>query len=184
METWKQYDANALTHSAAHHLLAIHELGAQYGGWARVSDIARFLGITRGSVSISLRSLKTRGWIDTDAHRMVRLSPHGLEVVDNISAKRTAVEMFFREVLGLSPEQAEIDSCKIEHLISPETAERLVNFMRFLTDKRSGARDMLRAFRHFQEDCAGKQNCEVCRNRCLLAQLGNPKIAPKKEKVS
>src|SRR5262245_19471352 len=50
METWKEFDANELTHSAAHHLVAIYEVGLPYGGWARVSDIARQLDITRGSV--------------------------------------------------------------------------------------------------------------------------------------
>src|SRR5580692_10661683 len=37
METWKEFEANELTHSAAHHLLAIYEVGLKYGGWARVS---------------------------------------------------------------------------------------------------------------------------------------------------
>ena len=57
METWKEFEANELTHSAAHHLLAIYDVGLAYGGWARVSDIARQLDITRGSVSINLREI-------------------------------------------------------------------------------------------------------------------------------
>ncbi|HXA81060.1 MAG TPA: MarR family transcriptional regulator, partial [Opitutaceae bacterium] len=77
METWKEFEANELTHSAAHHLLAIYEVGLEYGGWARVSDIARELSITRGSVSINLRALKKRGWVETDEHHMVKLSPKG-----------------------------------------------------------------------------------------------------------
>jgi len=171
METWKQFDANALTHSAAHHLFAIHELGAQYGGWARVSDIARFLGITRGSVSISLRTLKERGLVTTDQNHMVRLSKQGAVFVENISAKRVAMQTFLREVLGLSPEQAEIDSCKIEHLISPQMAQRLVHFMKFLTVRDSPGYDLLRAFRQFEGDCSQNGHCEVCRGQCLLAQL-------------
>jgi DtxR family transcriptional regulator, Mn-dependent transcriptional regulator len=171
METWKQFDANSLTHSAAHHLFAIHELGSRYGGWARVSDIARLLGITRGSVSISLRALKTRGLVTTDEHHMVRLSARGQEVVDNVSAKRAAVRTFLRDVLGLTAEQAEVDSCKIEHLISPQMAQRLVHFMKFLVDKNSGRCDVLRAFRRFQGDCRSNGHCEICPDRCLLAQI-------------
>src|SRR5436190_1570850 len=60
METWKEFDANEVTHSVVHHLMTIHELGQQYGGWARVSDIARHLSITRGSVSINLRTNQPR----------------------------------------------------------------------------------------------------------------------------
>ncbi|MCG3150575.1 MAG: Transcriptional regulator MntR [Verrucomicrobiae bacterium] len=129
METWKEFEANELTHSAAHHLIAIHELGAEYGGWARVSDIAKDLGITRGSVSINLRALKKRGYVVTDEHRMVKLSAKGLEVANSVKSKKAGFKTFLIDVLGVSEAQAEIDSCKIEHLISEETSERLAQFM-------------------------------------------------------
>ena len=129
METWKEFEANELTHSAAHHLLAIHELGAEYGGWARVSDIAKELAITRGSVSINLRALKKRGYVATDEHRMVKLTVKGLEIVQAIQSKKVAFKSFLTNVLGVSERQAEVDSCKVEHLISQETTERLVHFL-------------------------------------------------------
>jgi DtxR family Mn-dependent transcriptional regulator len=129
VETWKEFEANELTHSAAHHLLAIHKLGAKYGGWARVSDIAKQLAITRGSVSINLRALKKRGLVETDEHRMVRLSPKGLEIVQAVQSKKEAFRTFLIDVLGVSELQAEIDSCKVEHLISHETTERLAQFL-------------------------------------------------------
>jgi DtxR family Mn-dependent transcriptional regulator len=129
MEVWKEFEANELTHSAAHHLLAIHELGLEYGGWARVSDIARELGITRGSVSINLRALKKRGYVATDEHRMVKLSTKGLEIVQAIQSKKAAFRSFLIDVLGVSEHQAEVDSCKVEHLISHETSERLAEFV-------------------------------------------------------
>jgi DtxR family transcriptional regulator, Mn-dependent transcriptional regulator len=129
METWKEFEANELTHSAAHHLLAIQNLGSEYGGWARVSDIAKELAITRGSVSINLRALKKRGYVATDEHRMVKLTARGLEVVQAIQSKKAAFRAFLIEVLNVSERQAEIDSCKVEHLISAETTERLAQFL-------------------------------------------------------
>jgi len=129
METWKEFEANELTHSAAHHLIAIYELGSEYGGWARVSDIAKDLCITRGSVSINLRALKKRGYVITDEHRMVKLSAKGLEIVHSVKTKKAAFKTFLIDVLGVSDAQAEIDSCKIEHLISEETSDRLAHFM-------------------------------------------------------
>src|SRR6185369_10171915 len=129
VETWKEFEANELTHSAAHHLIAIHEQGSEYGGWARVSDIAKDLCITRGSVSINLRALKKRGYVITDEHRMVKLSAKGLEVVQSVKTKKAAFKTFLTDVLGVSEPQAEIDSCKIEHLISQETSDRLAHFV-------------------------------------------------------
>ena len=129
METWKQFEANPLTHSAAHHLRAIHELGARYGGWARVTDIAHDLGITRGTVSINLRSLKKRGLVVTGDNRMVRLSPRGRALVRDIRAKKAVVKSFLTTVLGVGERYAEVDSCKIEHLLSHRTGHRLASWL-------------------------------------------------------
>ena len=48
-------------------------------------------------------------------------------------AKRVIVKTFLSDVLGVSEEQAEIDSCKIEHLISHSTGERLEEFRHVYT---------------------------------------------------
>ena len=171
METWKEFEANELTHSAAHHLLAIHEVGAPYGGWSRVSDIARSLNITRGSVSINLRTLKKRGWVQTDAHRLVKLSPKGLKVVHSVMAKRVIVKTFLSEVLGIAESQADIDSCKIEHLISHSTGERLVQFLQFLTSGAPVSRQLVKHFRAFHAVCPESRTCDVCKGHCLIDEL-------------
>ncbi len=171
MDTWKEFEANELTHSAAHHLLAIHEVGAPYGGWARVSDIARRLNITRGSVSINLRTLKRRGWVQTNEHRLVKLSPKGLKVVHSVTAKRIIVKTFLCEVLGIPEAQAEIDSCKIEHLISHSTGQRLVQFVQFLTSGAPASRQLVKRFQAFSTGCPDSRTCEVCKGHCLIDEL-------------
>lgn len=153
MEIWKSFEANELTHSAAHHLVAIHQLGAEYGGWARVSDIARQLSITRGSVSINLRTLKKRGLVVTDEHRMFKLSPKGRRIAQGILAKKATLMAFLTHVLGVPTHQAEVDSCKIEHLISHPTSERLVHFVRFLTSENPQAGCILEHFRSSHDRC-------------------------------
>lgn len=150
-ETWKEFEANEVTHSVAHHLVAIHEVGREYGGWARVSDIARWLGITRGSVSINLRNIKTRGLVIEDEHRQVKLSEEGLKITQAIMAKKAAVKAFLRDVINVPEEQAEIDSCKVEHLISHSTGENLLRFIKFLTSDDPAARQALNQFRKTEE---------------------------------
>jgi Mn-dependent DtxR family transcriptional regulator len=171
METWKEFEANELTHSAAHHLIAIYEVGLEYGGWARVSDIARELNITRGSVSINLRALKKRGWVDTDQHHMVKLSPKGLKAVQAVMAKKAVVKAFLGNVLNVSEPQAEIDSCKIEHLISQPTGEQLVHFMRFLVSEDPLAKQVLARFKEFHDQCPESKTCDVCHGHCLIEEL-------------
>ncbi len=171
VDTWKEFEANELTHSAAHHLVAIYEVGAGYGGWARVSDIARRLNITRGSVSINLRALKKRGWVQTDQHRLVKLSAKGQRAAQAVMAKRRIVKAFLSDVLGVSDEQAEIDSCKIEHLISHSTGERLVQFLQFLTSGAPLTRELLGRFRDSAVACPADRTCGICRGHCLIEEL-------------
>ena len=137
METWKEFEANTVTHSAAHHLLAIHERGAEYGGWARVSDIARALGITRGSVSINLRAMKKRGYVVADEHRLVKLSPAGLAIVQAIQVRKTVFKSFLMDVLRLPEALAEVDSCKVEHLLSRETCEQLARWLKTIQKRKT-----------------------------------------------
>jgi len=170
MDTWKAFEANELTHSAAHHLVAIYDVGQDYGGWARVSDIARQLNITRGSVSINLRALKRRALVQTDDHRLVKLTDEGLRAARAVMAKRVLVVTFLSEVLGVPADQAEIDSCKIEHLVSDETGHRLAQFLRFVSSDGEAA-ELLGRFQRFRCRCPKSADCGLCKGRCLVDEL-------------
>lgn len=171
MDTWKEFEANELTHSAAHHLLAIYDVGLAYGGWARVSDIARQLNITRGSVSINLRALKKRGWVETDDHHLVKLTAQGLKAARSVMAKRFILKAFLSDVLGIPDAQAEIDSCKVEHLISHSTGQRLAQFLRFLASGAPATHDLAARFQRFHGHCPKSRTCDVCKGHCLMDEL-------------
>ena len=99
------FDHDPVSHSVAHHLVAIAELREEYG-YARVSDVARRLGITRCSVSITLKGLKQRGFVTMDERRFLGLSEEGTAISDSIQAKKAVMKEFFVRVLGVEPEQA------------------------------------------------------------------------------
>lgn len=171
MQTWKEFDQNVVTHSAAHHLMAINDL-IQRLGYARVSDVARQLNITRGSVSISLRPLKQAGLIVQDENRHLRLSPGGQALVDAIKTKRHTVQRLFIDLLGLDAQQADVDACKLEHLISNATARRLVSFLRFLDSSPPGAAAFLAAWRAFDAACPEEPAaCPTCQDECLARKV-------------
>lgn len=171
MDTWKEFDQNIITHSAAHHLMAIDDLINKLG-YARVSDIARQLNITRGSVSISLRPLKKAELVLQDENRHLRLSETGQELVSAIKTKRRLVQRFLAEVLGVATSQAEIDACKLEHLVSNEAARRLLAFLRFLDTPGSDAERFVRAWQAADDECAaGPSACPNCQTECLAEHL-------------
>lgn len=138
MDVWKQFEENAITHSAAHHLLAVKELRDKRG-YARVTDVAKQLNITTGSASTNLKSLKAKGLLIEDENRFLTLSEEGEALVKAVTIRKKIFERFLLEVLHVSPEQAEIDACKTEHLISAETAKKLEKFIEsWQSDKRAG----------------------------------------------
>lgn len=171
MDIWKEFDQNIITHSAAHHLMAVDDLMSRFG-YARVSDIARQLNITRGSVSISLKPMKEAELILQDENRHLRLSEKGQRLVDAIKTKRRLIQRLLSDVLGVGEQQAEIDACKMEHLTSNETARQLVAFLRFVDSQSAAVRQFLESWRRFdRESDRGRQGCPTPETRCIADNL-------------
>ena len=145
-EVWRAYEENELSHSAAHHLMAIHELREAHG-YARVSDIAKHLSITKGSVSTAMKHLKERGYVQEDLNRFLELTEQGLKVVEEVEETRLVVQRFLRDGLGMDEDDAMIDACKVEHLISTEARMRLVRFLHVLFSEEPAANGFLQMFR-------------------------------------
>lgn len=152
-EVWRAYEDNELSHSAAHHLMAIHELRAGYG-YARVSDVAKHLQITKGSVSAAMKLLKERGYVQEDHNRFLELTAKGLTVVRDTEATRQVVERFLSDALGMDDDDARIDACKVEHLLSADARARLVGFLRSLFSGAPSAQAFLDEFRHRRPEAA------------------------------
>jgi len=171
VDTWKEFDQNIITHSAAHHLMAISDL-VQRLGYARVSDVARALNITRGSVSISLRPLRKAGLVEMDENHHLRLSEQGTALVAAIKTKRHLMQRLLADILGVADEQAEIDACKLEHLVSNQTAQRLLSFLRFLDSDAGLGRDFVQAWNAYESQCQhAAGTCPSCTDECLADTL-------------
>ncbi len=177
MESWKEFDLNLVTHSAAHHLVAIAELIEKFG-YARVSDVAQALEITRGSASVTLKGLKQRGLVTEDERRHLGLSAQGLQIAHAVMAKKQLLKKFFIDVLGVAESQADIDTCKIEHLVSGDTARRASRMLRFIGSGGRSVADFLEGLRRFPAACTHEPSeCPCCEDRCLEEYLADP--APK-----
>ncbi|MCF8262810.1 MAG: metal-dependent transcriptional regulator [Melioribacteraceae bacterium] len=164
-ETWKKFEETELTHSSFHHLWAIHELLKQ-NGYARSSDVSKNLNISRGSASITLRKLKEKGYIEEDQNKFYHLTEVAQKLINATLVNRRAFKKFFNEILGIDPEVALEDACKIEHLISLETAENLIKFLEFFTSNESGMKKYFEGFKEYQKKCTTE--CDVCETECIF----------------
>ena len=148
MVTQEVFEHEPVSHAVAHYLVTVSELLEEYG-YARVSDVARRIGITRGSASITLKGLRQKGLVTEDGRRFLGLSDNGKQVAESVLAKRRIMRDLMVRVLGVAPEQAEKDTCEIEHLLSGETAERAKLLLGFVDSGSKGAADFKRNFAAF-----------------------------------
>ncbi len=171
-QVWKEFEVNEVTHSMAHYLMAIQDL-LKSQGYARVTDVARELEITPGSASVSLKALKAKGYVSEDKNRFLGLTEEGERIAHDVHLTHRSFMYFFQNLLGVAEEQANIDSCKIEHLVSAETREKLLTFLRYATeDKNKIAKAFREGFLDFHAECPGVEACDICEgDRCELECL-------------
>ena len=89
-------------------------------GYIRSVDVAEKLGVTKPSVSYATKRLRESGYISLDPAGMIVLEPKGLEIAERMYERhKLLTELFIG--LGVSPEIAREDACKIEHDLNEET---------------------------------------------------------------
>ena len=129
---WREYTYTNLSHSRAHYLMAIESLRADLG-YARTTDVAEMLEVSRGAASMALAQLKKRGWVMEDPNRFLLLTDEGKRITELVANNFENLRRFFEQVLGMSKDQALADACKMEHLINIETGERLQKLTEMIT---------------------------------------------------
>ncbi len=109
--------------SAENYLEAILIIHNRKGN-VRSIDIANELGFSKPSVSVAMKNLRTNGYIEVDKEGFITLLDKGREIADKIYERHTLLSAWLVR-MGVSPEVAAEDACRIEHVISAETFERL-----------------------------------------------------------
>ena len=67
-----------------------------------------------------MKNLRLNGYINVDESGFITLTDSGMEIASNIYDRHLILKKWL-EFLGISPETAEQDACKIEHTLSKET---------------------------------------------------------------
>lgn len=94
---------------------------------ARLSDLAKRLGVSHATASKVLNRLKDEGFIDTQPYRAIFLTEKGAALAKKCK-ERHEIVLDFLIRLGVPPETAEFDAEGIEHHISDETLAIFKNF--------------------------------------------------------
>ena len=103
----------------------------QKQGHVRSVDISEYMGYSKPSVSRAVGLLKNGGYILVDKNGYITLTETGLAIANKIYQRHTLISSMLVK-LGVDPEIAAEDACKIEHAISDESFEAIRKYIESL----------------------------------------------------
>lgn len=114
------------------HLEAIYWM-IEEKGYARGSEIASFLGHKPSSVTQMLEKLRNLELIKHEKYDIILLTPKGKRIARQVGRKHKTLVTFLI-LLGVDRKIAEVDACKIEHVASAETMEKITELVKSLQE--------------------------------------------------
>lgn len=115
---------------AADNVMRIHKSAEDYlemilrlteeKGYARSVDIAMGLGVSKPSVSVAMKQLREGGYIVMGKDNYITLTESGMEIAQRIYERHKVLTRILT-MIGVDPETAQDDACKVEHDISVQT---------------------------------------------------------------
>ena len=114
--------------SAEDYLEAILALKERLGS-VRSIDIVREKNISKPSVSIAMKKLRENGYIEMDKDGLITLTDSGMQIAAKMLQRHHTLTNFLVD-LGVDPETAEEDACKMEHDISDQTFRAICDHAR------------------------------------------------------
>ena len=93
-------------------------------GMVRSVDVARHMEVSKPSVCHAVATLRDGGFLMMDEDHFLHLTDVGREVAERTYERHC----FFTEQLiaaGVDPKTAEADACRIEHIISQDSFEKI-----------------------------------------------------------
>lgn len=112
------------THESAENYLETILILQRKKGHVHAVDVANALGFSKPSVSIAMKNLRQRDLVFVDIHGCLVLTPEGLEIAERIYERHTLFTNWLIS-LGVNPEVAAEDACRVEHVISQESFEAI-----------------------------------------------------------
>ncbi len=94
----------------------------------RSIDVAESMGYSKPSISRAIGILKAGEYISVDKSGFITLTEKGVNKAEELYERHTILTDLLIS-LGVAPETAAVDACKIEHVISTESFDAIKNYI-------------------------------------------------------
>jgi DtxR family Mn-dependent transcriptional regulator len=150
-----------LTESLENYLKAILRLEISEGV-ARVKAISDLMNVSKPSATVAVESLRAAGYVRHETYGRVELTEAGKRLAKGVSRKHETILRFLCDVLKIDRRLAEKDACGMEHVVSPQTLEKITKFIEFMKIGPEG--QITNCLTRFYEYCGngGRPKCSQC----------------------
>ena len=107
----------------------------------RVKQLSERLGVKMPSVTSALKKLSEQELVEHERYGHIKLTAEGRKLARDVIGRHEALTRFIGQALGIDGKTADEDACKIEHVISRLTIERLAKFVEFMEACPQGGTD-------------------------------------------
>jgi len=118
-----------LTASLEDYLEVIYRLNLAGNHSVKVSDIAKELKCQRPTVTRSIQQLVKKNYVIHPPRKDIQLTPQGETLAKQLLHRHHDILFFLEKICGLPSQQAEQDTCQIEHGFSPAASQQLHAFI-------------------------------------------------------
>lgn len=101
----------------------------------RTTDIASFLDVSKPSVNRAVGTLKDAGLLCHESYGEISLTDSGKAHAKAVLHRHNLLKDFLHTTLGVDIKTAEKDACKMEHVMSNESIEKLSSFLETLNNE-------------------------------------------------
>ncbi len=119
-----------LTKALEMYIKVAYELQDELGS-ATVSDMADRLSVKAPSVTAALQKLDTMGMVKYRKYQNVKLTRKGIAVARKLDERNRTI-LDFLLMIGVDEQIAMNDACEIEHVVNPETIEKMAQYLKSL----------------------------------------------------
>lgn len=118
-----------LTASQEDYLKQIYILAREHEE-VRVTDVAKYLGLSKPSVNRAINTLKEDGFIVHEHYGTVKLTPKGEKAANNIYESYKVIRKFLIDVLEVDEVTANLEADLMEHHLSKSTRKKWKKYLK------------------------------------------------------
>jgi len=156
---------NELSASLEDYLEAIY-LISQDKIVAQANKIAEFLQVSKSSVSSALNRLSKKGLINYTPYEAISLTNKGKAVARRVLNRHEEIKNFLTDVLAINETTAQVNACRLEHVLDKEVLGQMKRFKDFLEKCPRAGSQWMKGFGYFCEFGQKQENCLSCLQAC------------------